>query len=192
VSVPALPVERRRRPYVATVLLTGHTQAPIRRNPVAIPVMVEQLPTDDRTRLLAVLGRARRRAAAAMPSSPDWEAAVAGVDSFELELDALDSGAARLKAAPRSGGATTTLDFGPVTLPDAVTIQGAIVGRADRARALRRSMRDLADRAATRYGFMRELERLASRNSFVVEVGAAELTAVRFYAWENQPPDLPR
>jgi hypothetical protein len=176
---------------VATVLLTGHTQAPIRRDPIARPNRVVQLPTDDRTRLLAVLGRARRRAAAAMPASPEWEAAAAAVDAFELELDALDSGAARHNAAPRSSGATTTLDFGPVTLPDAVTIQGAIVGRADQARAVRRKMRDLADRAATRQGFMRELERLAIRHSFVVEVGAVERTSVTFYAWENEPPDTP-
>ena len=101
------------------------------------------------------------------------------------------SSAGRVGEWPRrSNGASTTLDFGPVTLPDAVTIQGAVVGHADRAQAVRRKMRDLADRAATRRGFMRELERLATRNSFVVEVGAVERTSVTFYVWENLPPAM--
>jgi hypothetical protein len=52
-------------------------------------------------------------------------------------------------------------------------------------------MRDLAERAATRQGFMRELDRLATRNSFVVEVGAVERTSVTFYVWENLLPVLP-
>ena len=38
---------------------------------------------------------------------------------------------------------------------------------------------------------MRELERLATRNSFVVEVGAVERTSVTFYVWENLPPAMP-
>jgi hypothetical protein len=126
-----------------------------------------------------------------MPGSPDWEAAVAAVDELEIELDALDSRAAQHTAVPRPGGATTTLDFGPITLPDAVTIQGAVVGHADRAWAVRRQMRDLADRAATQQGFMRELERLATRNGYVVEVGLVERTSITFYAWENQPPATP-
>jgi hypothetical protein len=126
-----------------------------------------------------------------MPHSPEWEAAAAAVDAFELELDAFDPSPALRNDAPRSNSATTTLDFGPVTLPDTVTIQGAIVGHPDRAQAVRRKMRDLADRAATRQGFMRELERLATRNSFVVEVGAVERTSVTFYAWENLPPAMP-
>jgi hypothetical protein len=129
--------------------------------------------------------------AAAMPASPEWEAAAAAVDAFELDLDAFDSGAPLHKPAPQASGATTTLDFGPVTLPDTVTIQGAIVGHADRAQAVRRKMRDLADRAATRQGFMRELDRLATRNSFVVEVGAVERTSVTIYVWDNLPPAMP-
>ncbi len=129
--------------------------------------------------------------ATAMPASPEWEAAAAAVDAIELELDAFDSGTALPNAAPRSSGATTTLDFGPVTLPDTVTIQGAIVGHADRAQAVRRKMRDLADRAATRQGFMRDLERLATRNSFVVELGAVQRASVTIYVWENLPPAIP-
>jgi hypothetical protein len=136
-------------------------------------------------------GRARQRSASAMPHSPEWEAAASAVDAHELELDAFDPGPALRIAAPRPSGATTTLDFGPVTLPDTVTIQGAIVGHADRAQAVRRKMRDLADRATTRQWFMRELERLATRNSFVVEVGAVQRTSVTFYVWENLPPDKP-
>ena len=126
-----------------------------------------------------------------MPHSPEWEAAASAVDAYELELDAFDPGPALRNTTSRSSGATTSLDFGPVTLPDAVTIQGAIVGHADRAQAVRRKMRDLADRAATRQGFMRELERLANRNSFVVEVGAVERTSVTFYVWDNLPPAEP-
>ena len=189
-SVPTPRSGLARVPY-ASVLLTGRLQAPIRRYPVARPKRAAPSPSDERTRLLAVLGHARRRMAAAMPASPEWEAAAAAVDAFELELDAFDAGVTQFKAAPRSSGASTTLDFGPVTLPDAVTIQGAIVGHPDRAQALRRKIRDLADRAATRPGFMRELERLVTRHSFVAEVGAVERASVTFYVWENSPPAMP-
>jgi len=147
--------------------------------------------TEDHARLVAVLGRARLRVASAMPHSPEWEAAAAAVGAFELELDALDPGPALRNAAPPPTGATITIDFGPISLPDTVTIRGAISGRRDRAQAVRRELRDLADQATTRQVFMRELERLAIRNSFVVEVGAVERTSVTFYAWENVSPTLP-
>ncbi len=178
-------------PDVATILPGDQALDPVGGDPVARPTESLQSPTGDRIRLLAVLGRARRQAAAAMPASPDWEAAAAGVDAIELELDALDADAAPHDAASRSDGATTILDFGHVTLPDAVTIQGSVGGRADRAEAMLQKMRDLAGRADTRQGCMRELDRLATRNSFVVEVGSADRTLVTFYAWENRPPAVP-
>jgi hypothetical protein len=191
VTVRALPVELARVPYVAAAHLTSRSLAPICRHLVTRPTRVVQLPSEGRTRLLAVLGRARRRAAASMLHSPEWEAAASAIDAFELELDAFDPVPALRSTASRSSLATTNLDFGPVTLPDSVTIQGAIVGHPDRAQAVRREIRDLTHRAATRQGFMRELERLATGNSFVVEVGAVEETSVAFYVWENVPPVVP-
>jgi hypothetical protein len=190
VYVPKDPIELARVPDEATVIVTGQTQGPI-HDQVARAIGVAQLPTDGRPRLLAILGWARRRVAAAMPAGPEWEAAAAGVDAYELELDGLDLGASHPKVARRPSGATTTLDFGPVTLPDAVTIRGAIIGRDDRARAMRQKMRGLAVRATTRRWFMRELERVATQVSFVVEMGAVESTSVTFYAWDNQPPEMP-
>jgi hypothetical protein len=137
VTAPAHPSGLARVAYDAAVVLTGRYQGPIRHRPIARPIKAARLPSDDRTRLVAVLGGARRRSAAAMPHSPEWEAAASAVDAYELELDALDLSPQPRNAAPRSNGVTTNLDFGPITLPDAVTIQGAIVGRPDRARAVR-------------------------------------------------------
>jgi hypothetical protein len=173
---------------MATVVLEGFTKAQTLPNLVARPIRIPHLATDNRARLLAVLAQARRRMAAATLHSPDWEAAAAGVDSLELELDVLGVDVSANQPPPRASGATTTLNFGPVNLPGDVTIRGTINGRADPAHAVRRLMRDLADGAATRQGFMRELERLATRNGFVVEVGVAGPTSITFYAWENQPP----
>jgi hypothetical protein len=191
VTVPALPVGRARVPYVAAAHLTIRSEAPICRHLVTRPTRVVQLPSEGRTSLLAVLGRARRRAAASMPHSPEWEAAASAVDAFEVELDAFDPGLSLRSTASRSSVATTNLDFGPVTLPDSVTIQGAVLGHPDRAQAVRWEIRDLSERAASRQGFMRELERLANRNGFVVEVGAVEGASVTFYVWENLPPVVP-
>lgn len=143
---------------------------------------------DDRARLMTNLGWARRRASSAMPASPEWEAAIAAVDAFELELDSLDAKSTGGSGAPQPAGSSTALQFAPVILPDGMTLQGTIAGTTDRAWVMRGKVRDLADRAVTGRGLLRELERLATRIGFVVEISTMEQASVTFYAWEDAPP----
>ena len=139
---------------------------------------------EHRDQLLEALARAHRRAQAALPSSPEWEAAEGMVDELELELDALGSDDIEDHRLRRTA---TKLEFGPMSLPDHVTVEGTIVGRPDRIWALRARARELADVAVTRQQFTRELDRLATRTGFVQETGAMKLDPIRFYLWDAGP-----
>lgn len=145
------------------------------------------MPTDERARLLAALEHARRRTVTAASGSPEWEAAVAGAEALERELDAIAAPSAQ-PATRRSGG-TTILFLGPLALADHRMVQGTIAGRADPAEAMRTEARELAGRVTTRREFLHELERAAARRGFAIETEAGDLGVVAFYAWDkNEAP----
>ncbi len=144
-------------------------------------------PSNDRTRLLDSLEHARRRAAEAMRGSPEWEAAVAGVEELETALDALEVRAPATSAPSLPGHLVVT--FGPHVLADRQIVQGTVAGRARYAEAVCIAAGDIARRAATRREFARELERLVADWGFVLEVSSGPWDAFTFYAWDEQRVD---
>ena len=142
-------------------------------------------PTDDPAGLLDLLGRAQRRVRASPPGSPEWEAAEAGVEAIERQIDEADPRLAHDAGRPSRPGAGI-LYFATLLSDGRVAVRGTFVGARERADAIRRETFELAGRTPTRREFMRELERLATRRGFVLETGAPERDAITFYAWEAE------
>lgn len=155
-------------------------------------------PPHDSTRLLDLLGRARRRVRAAHPGSPEWEAAEAGVEAIEREIDQAGLGSSGHAAdghaadgRPADDGRTgrpgaAILYFATLSSDGRLAVRGTFVGTPAHADGIRREAFELADRTLTRRELMRELERLAARRGFVLETGARNRDAITFYAWEAE------
>ena len=139
---------------------------------------------DPRARLHASLARSRRRAAGALAGSPEWDAALAGVEAIELELERLESPEGSYALGVEGAGGAHLLRVGPLSLADRHTVRGTISGGGAGAEAVRRQTVMLASRVAGRREFLRELERLMARAGFVVEAGVGDWNAITFYAWD--------
>jgi hypothetical protein len=149
-------------------------------------------PEDPRTAPLhASLARNRRRAAASLAGSPEWDAALAAVEEIERALERLESLEVRTDPERKGAAGSSLLRVGPIALPDRHMVVGTIAGGGPAAEAMRRETLSLASRVAGRREFLRELERLMSRAGFVVEAGVGEWDAVTFYAWDSRPEAAP-
>ena len=102
-------------------------------------------------------------------------------------LESLESLEVRADPKSERASGSRVLRVGPLALPDRHTVLGTISGGGAGAEAMRRETVSLASRVAGRREFLRELERLMSREGFVVEAGVGEWDAVTFYAWDARP-----
>jgi hypothetical protein len=146
------------------------------------PPDLAMLPNARRARLLVDLLRERRLARASPQGSPEWAAAMAGIEELEHELDAPESG--REDAAAPPGEGTTLLHVGPLTLEDGQRVEGTVAGSAGSADEVRRAVSALAQHAATRQAFLRDLERLAAASGYALESSEGEWDVVLFYAYD--------
>lgn len=146
---------------------------------------------DPRDRLHASLARDRRRAAGALAGSPEWDAALAGVEAIEQELERLESPRGSNDIRFEGARGARLLPVGPLSLADLCTVRGTISGGGAAAEAVRSDAITLASRAAGRREFLRELERLMTRAGFVVEAGVGDWDVITFYAWDARPEPAP-
>ncbi len=119
-----------------------------------------------------------------MRGSPEWEAAVAGVEELETQLDVLEASGRGI--APTGNAGHAVLAFGPTRLADQQIVQGTFAGAGDALTSFCDEVSLLAERAAGRREFVRELETLATMRGFVLESNGGAWGAYVFYAWDRQ------
>lgn len=129
----------------------------------------------------AALERARERLAQAAEGSPDWEAAIDGLEALERELAALEETGSREDLATRR----LVRHVGPFSLADRHVVQGTLVGGPEEVEAMVAECAALAGRAPTRAAFVEELARIAARSGFVLETGIDGWGGITLYAWEQ-------
>lgn len=142
------------------------------------------LPNARRASLLVSLLRERRLARASPEGSPEWAAAMAGIEELQQELDQPESGPEDDVSPVREG--TTLLHVGPLTLEDGHRIEGTVAGSAASADDVRRAVSVLAQHAATRQAFLRDLEHLTSEHGYALETSEGEWDVALFYAYGAQ------
>ena len=137
-------------------------------------------------RLQTHLEAAYRRAAAATPGSPEWDAAMGGIDALESQLHAL-----RPPAYLTSRHVVSRL--GPMILEDGCTVHGTITAPGPDGEALRFEISAIPDRVHSQHEFADELAALVQRADFVREIECHELDLI-FYAWDAEQgrPAAPR
>lgn len=134
-----------------------------------------------RNAVAAALDHARGRLTQAAEGSPDWEAAIAGVEALERELAALGDA----DSPEGTGGKAAVRHVGPFSLADHHVVQGTLAGDPERVEAMLAECAALAGRAATRADYVEELERIATRSGFVLESGLDAWGGVMLYVWEQ-------
>jgi hypothetical protein len=141
------------------------------------------LPNARRASLLVSLLRERQLSLASPQGSPEWAAAMAGIEELQQEIAALESGRDDVDAA-QPGEGTTLLHVGPLTLADGHRVEGTVAGSAGSVDDVRRAASVLAQHAATRQAFLRDLERLTAEHGYALETSVGEWDVVLFYAYE--------
>jgi hypothetical protein len=142
------------------------------------------LPNARRARLLVSLLRERRLARDSPQGSPEWAAAMAGIEELQRELNAPQSEGGNDVDVSGPGGGTTLLHVGPLTLEDGQRVEGTVAGAAGSGDDVRRAVSVLAQHAATRQAFLRDLERLAADSGYALETSGGEWDVVLFYAYD--------
>ncbi len=135
-------------------------------------------PDDAGAQLEATLQRGHRRVDSATPGSPEWDAAQANVDAIEHRIDAL-------RPVPDSGGGHVVSRLGPMMLEDGCLIHGTVAALGPGGDLLRREISAIPDRVHSRDEFVAELERLARRADYMLEIETAE-RELSFYAWDRE------
>lgn len=137
--------------------------------------------SDSNAQLQARLERGRRRVEAATLGGPEWDAAMAHTDALQHQIDAL-------KPLPSVEGGHIVSRLGPIALEDGCIVHGLIAACGLDGEALRLEISDVPDRVRSVNEFARELEVLARRAEFILEIGGGK-AELNFYAWD---PELPR
>jgi hypothetical protein len=136
---------------------------------------------DSNARLQTRLERGRRRVEAATLGGPEWDAAMAHTDARQHQIDAL-------KPLPSVEGGHIVSRLGPIALEDGCLVHGRIAACGLDGEALRLEISDIPDRVRSVDEFSRELEILARRAEFILEIDGSKAD-LNFYAWD---PELPR
>jgi len=142
------------------------------------------LPNARRASLLVSLLRERQLALASPEGSPEWAAAMAGIEELQQELDTSEARRDGAVDVALPSAETTLLHVGPLTLADGDRVEGTVAGSAGSADDVRRAVSVLAQHAVTRQAFLRDLERLTAAHGYALETSVGEWDVVLFYAYE--------
>ena len=128
--------------------------------------------------LEARLDRANRRAEAATPGSPEWDAALAHVDDIEHLIHAL-------RPVPSVTGEHILSRLGPMVLEDDCLVHGTIAALGPAGEALRVEIAEIPDRVHSRADFLAALKGVTKAADFTLEVEGNDLE-LTFYAWDPE------